>query len=65
MFFHNHHKLNKTKREASVAVIRKALMFWEKTRIPVRAEKHLVEKLEKLFEEWRSLMKSKGKQSNF
>ena len=45
--------------------MREALPLWARARIPTRQEYNLVAKLVSLFEEWRTLLKSKGKKSKF
>jgi len=53
--------MHKTIKESAVIVVRKTMSFWTKARIPTRQEHHLVAKLVCLFEEWRGLLKSRGK----
>src|SRR6218665_737276 len=62
--FH-HHQKNKTIRESAAIAVREALPLWASARIPTRQEYNIVAKLVSLFEEWRTLLKSKGKKSKF
>src|SRR6218665_2455149 len=59
------HKKNKTIRESAAIVVREALPLWARAKIPTRQEYNIVAKLVSLFEEWRTLLKSKGKKSKF
>lgn len=52
-------KLN-TRESASLSV-RECKIFWEKSRIPVRADQHCLNKLLNLYEEWRDLQKNAQK----
>ena len=63
VFFHLHNEEKKTIREAASGAISEALPFWEKARIPVRLKKHLIKKLEVLFNLWKGLRKSNKKKS--
>jgi len=63
--FYHHQEMHKTIKESAVIVVREAISFWTKARIPTRQEHHLVAKLVCLFEEWRGLLKSRGKNSEF
>lgn len=54
-----------TVRESARLTIREVAIFWAKAQIPVRVESHSVEKLEKLFNEWKNLHKSSKKESEF
>src|SRR6218665_2659828 len=60
--FH-HHQKNKTIRESAAIVVREALSLWARAtcRIPTRQEYNIVAKLVSIFEEWRTLLKSKGR----
>src|SRR6218665_173055 len=59
-----HHQRNKTIRESAAIAVRKGLPLWARGRIPTRQEYNIVAKLVSLFEEWRTLLKSKRKKSN-
>src|SRR6218665_2932577 len=60
-----HHQKNKTIRESARIAVREALPLCARARIPTRQEYNIVAKLVSLFEEWRTLLKSKGKKSKF
>ena len=60
-----HHQKNKTIRESAAIAVREALPLWARAGIPTRQEYSMVPKLVSLFEEWRTLVKSKGKKSKF
>jgi hypothetical protein len=64
-FLYNHQDMKKSIRESAGIIIRETLSFWERARIPTRQEHHLVTKVINLFEEWRSLLKSRRKKSDF
>src|SRR6218665_2366703 len=59
------HQKNKTIRESARIAVREALPLCARARIPTRQEYNIVAKLVSLFEEWRTLLKSKGKKSKF
>ena len=59
------HQKNKTIRQSAAIAVREALPLWARDRIPTRQEYNIVAKLVSLFEEWRTLLKSKGKKSKF
>lgn len=63
VFFHLHNEEKKTVREAATGAVGAALPFWEKARIPVCLKKHLIKKLEVLFNSWKSLRKGRKKES--
>lgn len=54
-FLHFHQKMKKTIRESAAKVINEVNGFWLKAHIPVKAPQHSTKKVEKLFEEWKSL----------
>lgn len=54
-----------TVRESARFTIREVEIFWAKAQIPVIVESHSVDKLEKLFNEWKNLHKSSKKESEF
>src|SRR6218665_33304 len=63
-----HHQKNQTVRESAAIAVREALPLWARARIATRQEYNiggLFAKLVSLFEEWRTLLKSKGKKSKF
>ena len=59
VFFHLHNEEKKTVREAATRAVGNVLPFWDKAKIPVHLKKHLIEKLEVLFNLWRSLRKGR------
>lgn len=52
-------------RQSAAIPVREALPLSARARIPIRQEYSIVAKLVSLFEEWRTLLKSKGKKSKF
>lgn len=40
-----------------------AIAFWEKAKIPIRREQHCIEKLKKLFDEWRLITRNSSRDS--
>jgi len=58
-FFHYYVDLKRTIREAATAAVETAIPFWEKARIPIREKKHLITKVEKLHEKWKTLKKTR------
>src|SRR6218665_4071604 len=60
-----HHQKNKTIRESAAIAVQEALPLWARARIPTRQKYNIVAKLVSLFEEWRTLLKSKRKKSKF
>lgn len=61
VFFYNHNKVGLTVRESAALTIKEASVFWSKARIPIRQEYHCITKLEKLFKEWKGLLKNRNK----
>lgn len=51
-FLYIHVKEKKTVREASTAVIREVVQFWERARIPTKPQQHAIKKMESLFGEY-------------
>lgn len=43
--------------------MREAILFWNKAGIPIKQEYHCVEKLEKIYNEWRGICKHSSRQS--
>src|SRR6218665_2976976 len=60
-----HHQKNKTIRESAAIAVQEVLPLWTRARILTRQEYSIVAKLVSLFEEWRTLLKSKLKKSKF
>lgn len=44
-------------RHAATLAVHEAILFWEKSRIPIKKEQHCIDKLEKLYKEWRNVGK--------
>ena len=63
MFLYHHVDLKPTIRKASTAAVEAAIPFWERAKIPIRAKKHLITKLEKLHERWKTLKKIEYRQT--
>lgn len=63
VFFHLHNEDKMTVRESATEAVGPALPFWDKAKILVGLKKHLIEKLEALFNSWRSLRQGKKKES--
>lgn len=45
-------------KESAALVIREVSIFWQKARIPTRRKDHCVDKLLKLYDEWKGLQKN-------
>lgn len=56
MFYHIRFH-NKSARESARAVVRELFIFWDKAGIPTPKESRCIEKLEKLYNEWKDLQK--------
>ena len=52
--------MKQTIRKASTAAVEDATPFWERARIPIRAKKHLITKVEKLHEKWKTVKKTRN-----
>jgi hypothetical protein len=52
-----------TVRDASCSVMKEVMIFWEMARIPTMADYHVVSKVEKEYEKWRVLQKTKYRRS--
>ncbi|XP_050545363.1 uncharacterized protein LOC126907801 isoform X2 [Daktulosphaira vitifoliae] len=48
-------------RQSALLVLREVMIFWDKARIPTMLERNCVEKIERLYEEWRLLQKHTGR----
>ena len=60
VFFYYPVNLKQTIRKASTAAVEDATPFWERARIPIRAKKHLITKVEKLHEKWKTVKKTRN-----
>lgn len=58
VFFFNLRTVKLNIRESANLVIRECIIFWEKARIPTRALQHCVNKLIKMYDNWRNLQKN-------
>ncbi|MEL6606429.1 MAG: hypothetical protein AAFP20_24820, partial [Cyanobacteria bacterium J06614_10] len=63
-FLYIHVQEKKTVREASTAVIREVVQFWERARIPTKPQQHAIKKMESLFEEYKCLKKHKNRKTD-
>lgn len=63
VLFFNMRKVNLNLRDSAKLVIREVIIFWEKARIPVREEYHLLKKVESIYNEWRNLQKHSTRKS--
>lgn len=63
VLFFNMRKVNLNLHDSAKLVIREVVIFWEKARIPVREEYHLLKKVESLYNEWRNLQKHSTRKS--
>ena len=61
-YFHNSEK--KTIVASASATVQEVLSFWETARIPTMTAKSAVRKVENLLKEWKTLLKSKGREKN-
>lgn len=61
VFFHNRRTLKLSERESFKLAVKESTIFWEKAIIPIRKEQRQIEKLEKVYQRWLSLSKSKKK----
>uniref|UniRef100_A0A8D8XUC3 Uncharacterized protein n=1 Tax=Cacopsylla melanoneura TaxID=428564 RepID=A0A8D8XUC3_9HEMI len=59
LFYNQRHVKKSDIKESAKLTISEVLLFWEKAKIPTRQSQHCVSKLEKLYEEWRALQKSR------
>uniref|UniRef100_UPI0035902E16 uncharacterized protein n=1 Tax=Myxine glutinosa TaxID=7769 RepID=UPI0035902E16 len=57
LFFHHLKKENRTARESATLTIEEVVKFWEKAHLPTTTKQHCIHRLERLYEEWRSLQK--------
>lgn len=57
VLFYNLRKVKLNVRQSCSLVIKETIVFWEKARIPTRDFPRCVDKLEKMYNEWRTLLK--------
>ena len=62
-FFHQHSRNKDTIHSSAVCVSQEVISFWAKARIPVRAEQHVVKKLEKIIDRYQKLRKNKKRKN--
>ena len=58
VFFYNVRVVKLTTKESAILVIQEVSIFWQKARIPTKRSDHCVEKLLKLYDEWKGLQKN-------
>lgn len=63
-FFYHRRSEQKTVRESARATIKKVHEAWSSIKIPAVQEIRSIEKIEKLFAEWKVLLKNKSRTSN-
>lgn len=64
VFFYNMRTLKMKLRESSTLAVREAIIFWNKAGIPIKEEHRCIEKLEKMYNEWRGVCKNSNRQSD-
>lgn len=60
VFFNQMRYNNGVLRQSARDAVKMAIAFWERARIPTQTEIKCIQKLEKLYEEWRSLQKTRN-----
>lgn len=65
VFFYNMRCVKLNSRNSAQLTIRKAVIFWEKARIPTRKLQHCISKLLKLYTEWQELQKNVKKKRSY
>ena len=63
-FMFEHKERGHTLRESATLTTRSLLTFWEKARIPVRKEWHIIAKVEALHKSWKTLRKSASRRTD-
>lgn len=63
VFFYNLRVVKLNIRESARLAVREVVIFWEKARIPVQDIQHCISKLEKLYNEWRTVQKNTTKRT--
>lgn len=64
VLFFNMRRLNYSLRESALLVVKEVFIFWEKAGIPVQTLQKCTEKVEKMYNNWRSIQKRAGQKSN-
>lgn len=62
-FYHVRTQAMSIHRSATLAT-REAILFWEKANIPTKKEQHCIDKLKKLYDQWRKIEKSSTRSRN-
>lgn len=57
VFFHNIRFVNMTAKESARLTINSVVIFWQQARIPTRYESRCIDKLNKLYETWKTVQK--------
>lgn len=63
VLFYNLRKVKLCLRQSASLVVKEVLVFWEKARIPVKDVQRCIDKLEKLYNNWRDLQKHASRQN--
>lgn len=58
VFFHNMRYVNLSAKESATLAIKAVVIFWQQARIPTRYDSRCVEKLEKLYDTWKTIRKN-------
>lgn len=64
VLFHNLRVVNLSLRKIASLVIKKVKLFWEEAGLPTQQPCRCIEKLEKLYIEWRNIQRNVGSASN-
>lgn len=61
VFLHHHMTKNKSVSESAAIVTSEVEAYWKKARLPVQRKDKIIEKIKKLFNQWKLLKKNKGR----
>lgn len=61
LFLHKHIVLNLSVQKSASVVVKEIMSFWVQAKIPVRQKNKCVDKLYKLFDDWKKLKKNRGR----
>ncbi|XP_076279088.1 uncharacterized protein LOC143208527 isoform X1 [Lasioglossum baleicum] len=64
VLFYNMRKVNLNLRESAALVMKEVEIFWEKARIPIKKTSDSINKVEKLYNKWRTLNKTVNRQND-
>ncbi|XP_076281674.1 uncharacterized protein LOC143219557 isoform X2 [Lasioglossum baleicum] len=64
VLFYNMRKVNLNLRESAALVMKEVEIFWEKARIPIKKTSDSINKVEKLYNKWRTLNKTANRQND-